>query len=407
MALYRLLIALVAPLLLARLVWRVLRGHEELADLDERLGGGAAGEEGPIWLHAASNGELASARPLIDALLHAAPEVHLLITVNTVTAKDLAQSWREPRISARLAPLDLNLCLKRFAARHTPRALIVIENELWPNRLTMAARTGPVFIFGARMSAQSAERWRQLGIGEGLMGQITALSAQDETSEAGFASLGVARDRILPRVNLKRSVSLAQPETTLDWPRADTVLAASTHEGEEELVLDAYCTALAERPSLRLILAPRHPRRAAEIADLILRRDLDFTSRSLAQPATGQVFLADTMGEMANWYASAGICIIGGTFAPKGGHTPFEPARFGCALIHGPDIGNFREVFGALDSASAARPVTSNTDLAAALVALDAATQSRLSEAANTVIEQLSGETGPEFLAGQVLDALH
>ncbi|MDV7270451.1 glycosyltransferase N-terminal domain-containing protein [Thioclava sp. A2] len=407
MALYRLLIALLAPFMLARLLWRVLRGHEDLADLAERLGGGAAGDEGPIWLHAASNGELASARPLIDALLQAAPEVHLLITVNTVTAKDLAQSWREPRIEARLAPLDLNFCLKRFVTRHSPRALIVIENELWPNRLTMAAQAGlPVFIFGARMSAQSAERWRQFGTG-GLMSNITALSAQDETSEAGFAALGVARDRILPRINLKRSVSLAQPETTLDWPRAETVLAASTHEGEEALILDAYCEALAERPTLRLILAPRHPRRAAEIADLILQRDLDFTSRSLEQPAIGQVFLADTMGEMANWYASAGICIIGGTFAPKGGHTPFEPARFGCALLHGPDIGNFREVFNALDAASAARTVADSSDLAAALVTLDKDAQSRFAVAAATTIEQLSGETGPEFLAAQVLDALH
>ena len=407
MALYRLLIALLAPFMLARLLWRVLRGHEDLADLAERLGGGAAGDEGPIWLHAASNGELASARPLIDALLQAAPEAHLLITVNTVTAKDLAQSWREPRIEARLAPLDLNVCLKRFVTRHSPRALIVIENELWPNRLTMAAQAGlPVFIFGARMSAQSAERWRQFGTGE-LMGHITALSAQDETSEAGFAALGVARDRILPRINLKRSVSLAQPETTLDWPRTETVLAASTHEGEEALILDAYCEALAERPTLRLILAPRHPRRAAEIADLILQRDLDFTSRSLEQPAIGQVFLADTMGEMANWYASAGICIIGGSFAPKGGHTPFEPARFGCALIHGPDIGNFREVFNALDAASAARTVADSSDLAAALVTLDKDAQSRFAVAAATTIEQLSGETGPEFLAAQVLDALH
>ncbi|MFT3688156.1 3-deoxy-D-manno-octulosonic acid transferase [Paenirhodobacter sp.] len=382
MLLYRLLLALALPFLLVRL-W--LREPREV--LRERLGGGAAAP-GALWIHAASNGELASAHPLIEALLAQRPGLRLLLTVNTVTARQMAQGWNDPRITVRAAPLDARWILHRFLGRHRPVGLLVIENELWPNRLAICAASGvPVMVAGARMSARSAARWRKTGLGPALTRAITALSAQDPASEAAFLSLGLPRARLLPMLNLKTAVAAPPPTERLDWPRARTVLAASTHEGEEAIVLDAFARARAEEPSLRLILAPRHPRRAAEIARLIAARGLGFTLRSGGEAPTAPVLLADTMGEMANWYTAAGVCFIGGSLVPKGGHTPFEPAAHGCAIVHGPSCSNHAEAFAALDAAGAAIPVTDAATLAQAF-RMPPETQARI------------GQTGTETLAG-------
>lgn len=407
MALYRLLLALIAPALVVRFLWRVLRGQEEPQDLAERLGGGARAPEGAIWLHAASNGELASARPLIEALLAQAPEIDLLLTTNTVTGKALAESWCEPRLSARLAPLDLRVVLARFARRHRPRALVVIENEIWPNRLDLATQRGlPVFLFGARLSERSAAFWEKLGLGARITGAISALSAQDAGSEAAFLRLGLPRARLLPRVNLKQSVQLPEPDDLLPWPRAETVLAASTHEGEEALILRAFRAARATRPGLRLILAPRHPRRAPEIAAAAAAEGLALATRSRHEPPVAPVYLADTLGEMENWYGSAAICVIGGTFAPKGGHTPFEPARFGCALVHGPDVANFHEVFAALDAAGGAQPVADEAALGAALAALGAEQAEAMAHNARGILARMQAGAGPAQLAAAALARL-
>lgn len=403
---YRLLLALALPLLLVRLVWRVLRGTESRADLAERLGGGAASAPGALWLHAASNGELASARPLIEALLRRAPGRRLLITTNTLTARALAQGWAELRIEARLAPLDARWMLTRFLARHRPAALIVVENELWPNRLVMAqARGVPVFAVGARISARSARRWRKIGLGRRMMRALTALSAQDPASEAEFRALGLPAKRCLPRLNLKTAVAAPAPAEVLEWPRAATVLAASTHAGEEVLILRAFARARAARPGLRLILAPRHPRRGPEVAEAIRAAGLAFAQRSLGEAPEAPVYLADTMGEMANWYASAGICIIGGTFAPKGGHTPFEPAAYGCALVHGPSVENHAEAFGALDAAGGAWAVAPEA-LGPRLIELDARQQATLARAASAALAALGSHDGPNALAREILEKI-
>ncbi|WBL32525.1 3-deoxy-D-manno-octulosonic acid transferase [Sinirhodobacter sp. HNIBRBA609] len=402
MFLYRLLLAIALPLLLMRLVWRVLRGQERLSDLNERLGGGADSPARAIWLHAASNGELASAKPLVEALL-AQSHSAILITTNTVTARTLAQGWGLPRVSARLAPLDARWMLKRFLGRFRPEALIVVENELWPNRLTLTAqRAVPIIAVGARISARSARRWRKIGLGPRLMKSLTALSAQDAASEAEFRALGLPARNTLARLNLKTAIAAPPPRERLDWPRAATVLAASTHEGEEEIALAAFAKARALNPALRLIIAPRHPRRAPEVARAIEATGQPYAQRSKGEAPLQPVYLADTMGEMANWYASAGICLIGGTLAPKGGHTPFEPAAYGCALLHGPDIANHAEAFAALDTAGGAIQITPDT-LADTLVSLDAARQAQMAQAATHALGALSTTDGATRLAQSVL----
>lgn len=347
------------PFIVMRLALR-----EPWTRLSQRLGGGRSTTSGAVWLHAASNGEVVSARPLIDAMLARSPQMRLLVTVNTVTAHDLVSGWADPRIVVRMAPLDGLWCLQRFWRRHRPCALIVIENEVWPNRFAMMrSRNLPVLIAGGRMSVRSARRWCRTGMGRRLASAITAVSAQDTTSEAGFAALGVTTDKMLPIVNLKTAIRMPDATWLPDWPRETTVLAASTHEGEEGIVLDAFVRARARIPELRLILAPRHPRRTAEVERLLTDASLDYTKRSVGG-AGATVLLADTMGEMANWYRAASICFVGGSLVDRGGHTPFEPVACGCAIVRGPSIANHRAPFEALERDNAAIVVRDVDDLA-------------------------------------------
>ena len=386
---YRLLTHLLALPVLLWLALRVLRRTESGAQARQRLGGGT-GTPGALWVHAASNGELTSARPVIEALLAEDPALRIVITSNTATAQALAQSWDNARIIARMAPLDHRRVVERFLNTHRPLALIVVENELWPNRIAQCRARGlPVIVIGARMSRRSGARWAKIGLGRQIVAQISALSAQDKGSESRFLRLGLSPERLLPSVNLKTAIHAraALPlDGAMNWPRATTVLAASTHEGEEAPVLAAFAQARAHHPALRLILAPRHPRRSAEIAALIAKSGLRHTTRSMGENPGGEVYLADTMGEMDTWYASAGICFVGGSLVAKGGHTPFEPAAHHCAILHGPHVENFRDAYHALDARGGAILCKTDAELARAMATLSSADQARLAQAADTAL---------------------
>ncbi|TCP22858.1 3-deoxy-D-manno-octulosonic acid transferase [Rhodovulum adriaticum] len=410
MTLYRLLLSLAAPAVAIRLLRK--RG-----EAGERLGGHAPSPPHPgpvIWLHAASNGEAASARGLVQAILERGLAARVVVTCNTATGRDLVRGWGMAQVSARLAPLDYRQALRRFLRGWQPAALILIESELWPNRLAaMAQRDRPVLVLGARMSARSAARWRRLpGLIRPALAAVSYLSAQDDGSAARFHALGLPADRIGPVVNLKSGSAMQDgpDQTDLDrlaplFPRGDTVLAASTHAGEEAAILSAFATARQTRPGLRLILAPRHPRRAPEIAQTIARAGLTHATRSRGDSpdADTPVYLADTMGEMGLWYRLAGITFVGGSLVDRGGHTPFEPTAHGSAILHGPHVANFAEAYAVLDAAGGARTVADDNALATALATLDAKGQATMAAAARTAIDRLhTGDTGLDPL----LDAL-
>lgn len=393
---YRLFLALAAPAFALHLA-------RESGTAGERLGGGgpAGVRRGPlIWLHGASNGELASARGLIERILARLPGARMVVTANTVTGRALASGWGLDRVSARLAPIDYLFALRRFIGAWQPDALILVESELWPNRVAEMARLGrPVLVVGARMSDRSYRRWaRAPGVIRPVLDRFAFLSAQDAASRARFVSLGLDETRVGPEVDLKSGVTPAGEADASElarlaplFPRASTVLAASTHEGEEHVVLMGFAKARVARPDLRLILAPRHPRRGPEVAQQIARLRLGHATRSAGEtPGHGvPVYLADTMGEMALWYDLAGITYVGGSLVDRGGHTPYEPAAHGAALLHGPHVSNFADVFAALDEGGAARTVTNADEFATALIELDAATQARMAAKAGEVIAAL------------------
>lgn len=392
MILYRLLISLATPVVALGLIWRILRGRESWSIVAERLGGRAPA--GPaLWLHGASNGELTSARPFIDRVLARWPGAQLVITTNTVTGRALVVGWDYDRVSVRLAPLDHRLILTRFLRRVRPAALIVIENELWPNRFAMCkARNIPVILVGARMSARAAGRWQKLAaLTRPMARAISWASAQDDSSADALRSLGITDGRLGPVVNLKAGVELPPVDAAQlsdlqkVFMRDTTVLAASTHEGEELLVLQAFAAARPQIPSLRLILAPRHPRRATEIRSLLADMGLLFATRSLGEtpgPDT-PVYLTDTMGDMSLWYRLAGITFVGGSLVNKGGHTPFEPAQAGTAILHGPHLSNFATAYATLLRSGGARQVEDAASLGLAMIDLtDPETRNRMTEAA-------------------------
>ncbi|RJE81715.1 3-deoxy-D-manno-octulosonic acid transferase [Paracoccus sp. JM45] len=361
------------------------------ATLRERLVSGTAPAPATIWVHGASVGELTSARQVIHALSLKNP-VH--ITANSETGRNLATSWGLP---ATLAPLDLPGALDRFLAACQPRLLISIEAEFWPLRSRFLAERGVAqALIGARLSERSARTWGRFPrIIRPILSRIDALSAQDQASEARLLGLGLPASSLLPRLDLKLLDPASVTPPADDTDRDRTILAASTHEGEDAIILDAFLIARSQRPELRLILAPRHPDRGDDIAALIAARGLAVIRRSAggALPEAGGVLLADTLGEMPKWYALAGTCVIGGSLQDHGGHTPWEPAAYCCALLHGPHTGNFVETFDALHAGDAALQVSTAT--LADHMALTAAKARQLGHAARDLLTARAGDPAP------------
>jgi len=413
MLLYRMAITVLAPVVALVFLWRLIRGRIGFSDISERLGGGA-GTAPALWLHGASNGELTSAKPLISALLQRLPDTVIVVTCNTQTGKALIESWDFDRITARLAPVDYRWALRRFIDRWQPIALISLENEMWPNRI--ATLPCPVICIAARMSERSAARWARLpGLMRAMLGNVAYLVPQDSKSGDRFAQLGLKPVALGPAISLKQAVTLPAPNrAVLDqfspvFSRADTVLAASTHAGEEEVILDAFVAAKTQKPALKLILAPRHPKRSAQILALITARALSVATRS-AGDAVGSdtdVYLVDTLGEMPNWYALAGITFVGGSLVAKGGHTPFEPAAASTMILHGPHLENFAAAYGALAQDGAALQIATVDGLAAILVATSDAQQREFARAAQSSLAQFqTADDAVETLSDKIVSLL-
>ncbi|WP_284162539.1 glycosyltransferase N-terminal domain-containing protein [Frigidibacter sp. SD6-1] len=394
----------------------IYRIFSTLACLWLRLSRGAAERErfevpgacdGPVvWLHGASNGEMQAARVAVARLRARWPELRLMITVNSLTARDMVRGWGLAACEVRLAPVDHLPLVRGFLDRVRPVALVMIENELWPHRLSeCAARGVPVLVLGGRMSARSARVWGWMpGLARRLVGAISWLAPQDEAARARFLDLGLPEARLGP-VTVLKATAVAGDEPVAGFDRARTILAASTHEGEEAAVLEAFAAVLPRHPGARLILAPRHPRRRDEVEAEIAARGLAFATRSRGQGPEGgaPVYLADTMGEMDLWYGAAGLCFVGGSLAPRGGHTPFEPAAHGAAILHGQSLDNFAPAYAALATAGGAVAVGGAGDLERAFDRLlgDGDWQAVLAETGARALAAFGAEAGLAAFEGE------
>lgn len=343
-----------------------------------------------LWLHGASNGELISARPVVQALTEARPDLGLLITANNPTGVEMVRNWRLPGVTALPAPVDLSWVSRGLMRRWRVVAHVTLESELWPHRVL--ACPGPVIVLGARMTKGTARGWARLPrLAQRVLARMAFVSAQDTATRDRLLALGLPESAAGPVTDLK---SLYRPpEMTPDAPllaafaRSTTWLAASTHESEETVVLKAFALARRQEPALRLILAPRHVARGDAVATKIAATGLSMARRSKGEAPEADVYLADTMGEMPLWYQLAGRVFIGGTLLSLGGHTPYEPAAFGCALQHGPDVVNHRAPFARL--AGIAQQIDDAESLARALAAqADPETQRRLGTATRDALRQ-------------------
>jgi 3-deoxy-D-manno-octulosonic-acid transferase len=369
--LYTLLVMLALPFASLGVLWRSLSDPEYRRGWSERFGRGAAlpGSERAVWLHAVSVGEVQAAQPLLKALRQQWPERPIVVTSATPAGRARAQSLlaelsagksplaglggkpaADPMLQARYAPYDLPGCIARAIERFRPALLLVMETELWPNLLQgcVQARV-PVLLVSARVSERTATR---LGRFPSLLRPALAggvrVAAQGAEDAARFRALGVPEQRVVVAGNLKfdrapgESLRKAGAELRARWaPRRLLWVAGSTHAGEEQAAMWAHGRLLRELGDAMLVLAPRHPPRFKEVAQMLAGTGLgvlkysDWKQGKGDDPARCQVLLLDTIGDLEACYAAADIAFVGGSLVPQGGHSLLEPAALGVATVTG------------------------------------------------------------------------
>jgi 3-deoxy-D-manno-octulosonic-acid transferase len=378
--LYRMLTWPLAPLAVVYLAQRRRRGKEDPIRVRERQGlAGAARPPGPLlWMHAASVGEATAVLGLVERLLSLRPELAILVTTGTVTSARLLEQRLPARARHQFVPADVPRWVARFLDHWHPDLALWVESELWPNLvLTTRARGIPMVLVNARLSARSYRRWRRWPrLIKPVLGAFDLCLAQDQCQAARFRSLGA---RTVVVVGDLKAAAEALPFDGSELRRLHGVLgsrpvwlAASTHAGEEEIAAQVHRYVAANHPGLLTIIAPRHPARGEAIGAMLRAQGLRIARRARGEPLIGEtdIYLADTMGELGLFYRLAGIAFIGGSLVAKGGHNPFEAARLGCAVLHGPDMSNCAAMAAALATAAAAETVTGAATLAQAVSAL-------------------------------------
>ncbi|GAB6853926.1 hypothetical protein JCM15831A_09500 [Asaia astilbis] len=364
------------PGLRAMMLIRLRRGKERLERLPERRGRTKlARPEGTLlWLHAASVGETHSILPLIEALAERHPTRQFLITTATISGADIVTGFcaQAGELSNRLIhqfiPYDVPLWTRRFLDHWRPSALLLTDSELWPGILLACTRRAiPVGVLNARLSTRSWKRWHQMRrLVPPIFKRLDFVAARGEQDAAHFAALG-ARDVVCygdlkanappPSVNMDELRSLRAQIGT-----RPVFLAASTHSGEDEIILRAIAKLRLSIPDLLTIIAPRHPVRGAQIATLLDSKP-PLRSKGAAPGPTDSIWIADSLGELGLFYRLAQCAFIGNSLvAPGGGHNPFEPARLEVPLATGPFCDNFRPAFEQLTGLVA--PIQSDNDLA-------------------------------------------
>ena len=363
-----------------RLRSRLLMGKEDPERLEERLGISLA--ERPtgnlIWFHAASVGESLSLVELIKRISSSQPDYNFLITTGTITSAKLILSRLPSNAVHQYIPVDTPKAVEKFLDRWRPSLAIWTESEFWPNLISFtAARDIPMILINARISEKSYRRWRFFKKSlKNLIEKFNYSLIQDEKTVKYFSKIGISSNNFELTGTLKEgSAALPHSETEqveiskqiLNRP---VWLAASTHEGEEKLIAAAHRHASKASQGLLLIIVPRHPERGLEIASILTKENFKICLRSKKDKISSdtQIYIADTLGELGLWYRIAPVSFVGGSFVPIGGHNPFEPAALGSAILHGPYVENFKEIYNRLNVAGAAVKIEEASELGVKLI---------------------------------------
>ncbi len=377
---YRILMTVVVPIAIGFLALRDRLIGKQRPPWSERFARRVhPAEPGGLWIHAVSVGEVEVARRLIDELDQDVSAGPIALTSTTATGLALARKNLADRVRVLPTPIDLFGPVGRVFDALKPRALILVETELWPEMLHQAGCRGiPVFIVNARLSDVSFRRYRRVARAlRPLLKPLSLVLTRDETDAERFKDLGIEGERVTVGGNVKYDLEadrrpLEWDDEIASWAAGrPVVVAGSTLEGEEQLVLDAVETVVGSdgrRPLV--ILAPRHPERFDAVAHLVSERGLTLIRRSslFDEAETGaDVFLLDVIGELARAFRHGAVAFIGGSLVPSGGHNPLEPAAWGVPVLSGPWVANFEEIYREMVAAGAVRLVAGSRDFGAAL----------------------------------------
>src|SRR6476620_2046816 len=398
---YRRLASGLVPLAPALIKRRLKQGKEDPARTGERRGlSPDVRPQGPlVWIHGASVGEVLAAAALVEKLR--ALNIRILLTSGTVTSAAIVAKRFPADIIHQYVPYDSPRYVTRFLDHWRPSLALFIESDLWPNLiLSSAARRLPMVLINGRMSHRSFPRWRRIAATiAALLGRFDVCLAQSRVDAERFVALGSRN--VITTGNLKLDVPAppadnAKLERLMSVTRGRPIIvAASTHPGEENVLLQAHRALAGFFPSLLSVIVPRHPARGEAIARSIAASGLHVAQRSREElpTATTDIYVADTMGEMGLFYRLAPIVFMGGSLIEHGGQNPIEAVKLGASIVHGPHIFNFTDVYEALDSAGGARRADTQEALVKQLGQLLADPAARESSvgAAERVVEQLGG----------------
>lgn len=403
LALYRAMIRVGAPFAGLLLALRRSRGKEHGERLCERRGI-ATGERGNgplIWVHGASVGETLSVLPLVEALSARKPPVSVLLTSGTVSSAELIRTRGPRHMVHQFVPLDVPAFLERFLDFWRPSAALFIESELWPNTILALKRRGlATVLVNARMSARSSRRWRWAPATiRWLLESFDLCLAQSDEDARRLTALGAPEVQVTGNLKFDVPAPPAKPRALAALREAvgdrPVFVAASTHPGEDALIGEAHLELARAVPGLLTIIAPRHPERGRAIAAEVAAMGIAVALRSRdgpPDPDTG-VYVADTFGELGLLYRLGEVVFVGGSLVPHGGQNPIEPAKLGAAILHGPHIFNFAEIYGLLEAEGGGREVTSLASLveAAGTLLADETLRHGMAERARATVETRSG----------------
>jgi len=377
-AIYTAFLYLLVPFVVLRLLWRGVRAPDYWRRWPERFGFAIKPQSSPtLWIHAVSVGEAIAAFPLVSALRERYTDLGVVITTTTPTGAARVRAQYGEGVSQYYLPYDLPGAVRRFLTRTRPVVAIIMETELWPNLFHYCRqRQVPVVIANARLSERSARRYRRLGrLTRATIAEVERFAAQTVDDGERLRLLGARAQQVQITGNIKFDIELPadlrERAATLRacWGSERPVwIAASTHAGEDELVLEAHRQARATHPDLLLVLVPRHPERFERVAALCRSRGLRLARRTTEDcNRETEVYLGDTMGELRMLIAAADLAFVGGSLVPVGGHNVLEPAALGVPVLFGPHMFNFTEAAHLLLEADAAIKVDTWQELAQAI----------------------------------------
>ena len=399
----------ITPFIFLRLKKRAKQAPAYADRWNERLGKFTPPEKkGGLWVHSVSVGETIAIAPLVKKLQTEYPEMPVTITTMTPTGSAQVKALFGDTVFHVYVPYDMPGAVKRFLNKVQPALCIIMETELWPNLIHYSRkRKIPIIIANARLSEKSAGGYAALPrLMANMLKKVAVVAAQSSRDGKRFVQLGLPDESLEVIGNVKFDIHVSRErrkqaaQIRHEWGKDRPVwIAASTHEGEDEQILDAFSQVRSDRPNLLLALVPRHPERFNQVAALCESRGFVVARRSLEESVNAEVdvMLGDTMGELQTLYGAADIAFVGGSLVESGGHNFLEPAAFGVPVVSGPYVYNFAEVCEVLLIAGAMKRATKEDLAETVLAMLEPLKHQEMSAAATQVVKENRGAEGKLF----------